>query len=89
MSHHFVNIAVKHIRLYFQDKQKVFLKKYFYVIRPLLCVSYLKKYHTVPPVQLQVLLKHIEIQDDKVLQAIELLLKEKKEGSLSKIETDR
>jgi predicted nucleotidyltransferase len=51
MSHHHLNIALKHQRLYFTDKSQVFLKKYFYVVRPLLAVKYIKERHKVPPIQ--------------------------------------
>lgn len=55
MSHHHLNIALKHQRLYFTDKVHVYLKKYFYVLRPLLAVKYIKEIQKVPPIQVKLL----------------------------------
>lgn len=40
---HYINMAKKHRVEYFDGKDSVDLKKYFFVIRPLLCVLWLKK----------------------------------------------
>jgi predicted nucleotidyltransferase len=40
---HYINMAKKHRVEYFDGKENVDLKKYFFVIRPLLCVLWLKK----------------------------------------------
>lgn len=40
---HYINMAKKHRVEYFDGKETVDLKKYFFVVRPLLCVLWLKK----------------------------------------------
>ena len=53
------------------------LKKYFYVLRPLLAVRWIEAYHTAPPIEFQSLLHLLDQQPD-VLAEIDLLLERKK-----------
>jgi len=54
----------------------VMFKKYFYALRPLLAAQYIEKYHTVPPVLFDDLLK-MDLPED-LRQAIDELLEVKK-----------
>lgn len=47
--HHYLSMALSNANAYLKGEQ-VKLKKYLYVLRPLLCCRWLEKYGTVPPV---------------------------------------
>jgi len=74
MAHHYTNIAKKHYNLYFKERQIVPLKKYFYVIHPLLCVQHLKFFpSSLPPVMLQDNLKVISPSEVRKKTLLDLL----------------
>ncbi|WP_273854070.1 nucleotidyltransferase domain-containing protein [Guptibacillus spartinae] len=47
--YHYLNMAKGNFREYLQGDD-VRIKKYFYVLRPVLAARWIKKYHTVPPI---------------------------------------
>lgn len=55
------------------------LKKYFYVLRPLLAVRWIQKYHTAAPIEFEKLLHLIGERKD-ILQEIDLLLAKKRDA---------
>jgi hypothetical protein len=81
---HYINMAKKHRVEYFDGKENVDLKKYFFVIRPLLCVLWLKKNASLstPPQDLEKLMSEVTVpvEAQKVLLN---LIKQKREGNLS------
>lgn len=48
-AYHYVGMARSNFSTYIADKDAVTLKKYLYVIRPLMCMRWLEKYGTPPP----------------------------------------
>jgi len=89
---HYLNVATKHQKLNFVDKICVLLKKYFYVIRPLLCIKFLKCHQTdlipFPPAKIQDLIKNISVPTEEY-QALQQLLDQKINGTLLKSESPR
>lgn len=73
--HHYRSMAKTNYRGYLREPM-VPLKKYFYVLRPLLAVRWLERYGTPAPIEFQRLL---EVLDDRaLLDAIDALLEKKR-----------
>lgn len=73
--YHYYGTANSTLQGYLQG-DKVRYKKYFYALRPLLAAQYIEKYHTVPPVLFDDILK-MELPEE-LRQAIDELLEVKK-----------
>lgn len=80
-AYHYYHMARGNYREYLK-KDTVPLKKYLYVIRPLLANKHIQQGHGFPPVLFEELFKHQQEQglDKEVVEAIERLLKAKKAG---------
>jgi len=74
--YHYRNMAKTTYRDHLQADM-VRLKKYFYALRPLLCVRWLERYNTPAPIEFDKLL-HLLAGEEKLLDAIALLLEKKK-----------
>lgn len=77
--HHYLGLTRKIVQTELQ-KDTVNIKKYFYVLRPLLCAKWIAEKHEAPPMEFQNLLPLIE-GNQELLQVIEGLL-ERKERAL-------
>jgi uncharacterized protein len=64
VTYHYINIAKKSFGGLL-DMDKVKLKKLFYIIRPILSCIWMETYNTIPPMNLQSMMKKIEI-DNKI-----------------------
>lgn len=76
--HHYLHMAEGNYKAYL-SKEKVNLKKYFYVIRPVLACRWIEQNKTMPPMEFEVLVKSL-IKDKKLLEEIRGLLKRKIDG---------
>lgn len=76
--HHYRSMAKTNYRGYLKA-ERVPLKKYFYVLRPLLAVRWLEKYGTVAPIEFQTLLTLIADQP-ALTGAIDALLAHKRKS---------
>lgn len=76
--HHYLSMAKGNYRDYLQGEQ-VRIKKYFYVLRPLLACMWIEKYNTNPPILFQELLDDL-LDDSQIKHIIEELLKRKIAG---------
>ncbi|RFU68352.1 nucleotidyltransferase domain-containing protein [Bacillus sp. V59.32b] len=76
--HHYLNMAKGNYRHYLQNEQ-VKIKKYFYVLRPVLACKWIQKYNTIPPLEFQSLLEEI-VPDGSLKKEIQELLERKKRG---------
>ena len=79
--HHYLNMAKNTKRDYFQT-ENVFLKKYFYLLRPIFATEYIMKYQKIAPIEFDKLLGTRQIPDD-VFSEIQIIL-EKKRNSVEK-----
>ncbi len=79
--YHYRSMAKTNYRGYLMS-DLVPLKKYFYVLRPLLAVRWIETYHTPPPIEFHALL-HLLAGHNEVLKDIHALL-ERKKNSLEK-----
>lgn len=84
MLHHYLNMAKNNYREYLQGPV-VRIKKYFYVLRPILACKWIEKYNMSPPISFHELLKDI-IPEGELKNAVELLLKRKLLGDELDIE---
>ncbi len=84
--HHYLGLTRKIVQTELQ-KDKVNIKKYFYVLRPLLCAKWIAERHEAPPMEFQNLLPLIEGKEE-LLKEIEELL-QRKERALEGAYIDR
>lgn len=84
MLHHYLNMAKNNYREYLQGSE-VRIKKYFYVLRPILACKWIEKYNTTPPISFHELLED-SLQEGELKNAIEHLLKRKLIGDELDIE---
>jgi uncharacterized protein len=56
--YHYLNMAKGNYRDYLQG-QKVKIKKYFYVLRPILAAKWIEKYNDIPPIEFHQLIEDI------------------------------
>lgn len=76
--YHYLQMAKRNYRDY-HHRDKVKIKKYFYILRPLLACKWIQKHLSVPPVKFQVLLEEI-IENGPLKQEILMLLNRKIHG---------
>lgn len=78
--YHYLNIAKAHYKGYICNKNKVKLKKYFYVLRPLMACDWILAHQTPPPVLFDSLLNEME-PDDELFIAIQKLISQKQKAN--------
>jgi uncharacterized protein len=76
--HHYLHMAEGNFNQYL-NKDSVKVKKYFYVLRPLLACDWIKNMNTAIPMEFQTLVES-QVQDEKVKAAIQQLLTRKMAG---------
>ncbi|MCJ2148084.1 nucleotidyltransferase domain-containing protein [Bacillus paralicheniformis] len=76
--YHYLNMASGNFRHYLQ-REEVKIKKYFYVLRPILACQWIESRRTVPPIEFQVLLDEL-MEDGPLKTEIHQLLERKKKG---------
>ncbi|MGL4521013.1 MAG: nucleotidyltransferase domain-containing protein [Bacilli bacterium] len=82
--HHYLNMAKNNYREYLQG-ETVRVKKYFYVLRPLLACAWIEKFNTTPPIEFQKLV-HTMLEDGELKNDINQLLARKMVGEELDIE---
>ncbi|MCI0766336.1 nucleotidyltransferase domain-containing protein [Bacillus sp. TL12] len=76
--YHYLHMASKNYREFLQG-ERVKLKKYFYVLRPILACKWLEEKGTLPPVEFERFINELSLEQ-KLLNEIEDLLIKKKAG---------
>ena len=76
--HHYLNMASKNFREYLQGEE-VRIKKYFYVLRPVLAAKWIEQYDEFPPLEFPELLDNL-IPEGELKNEINTLLKRKLTG---------
>jgi predicted nucleotidyltransferase len=77
--YHYCNMAGHNYRQYIQGKSEVPVKKYLYVLRPLVALLYLEQHQQIPPTNFLETLNSVRL-DDAVRAAILELVERKKAG---------
>lgn len=77
--YHYLNMAKGNFRDYLQGEQ-VKIKKYFYVLRPLLACGWIERYETMPPMAFDKLVETLVPADTSLYTEIHDLLRRKKAG---------
>ncbi|MDT0121216.1 nucleotidyltransferase domain-containing protein [Paenibacillus sp. RRE4] len=77
--YHYLNMARGNFRDYLQGEQ-VKIKKYFYVLRPLLACGWIERYETMPPMAFDKLVETLVPADTSLYTEIHDLLRRKKAG---------
>lgn len=76
--YHYLKMAARNYREYLK-KEKVRVKKYFYVLRPLLACAWVEQKQSSPPMEFEILLNEV-LTDNVVRQEIDALLLKKRNG---------
>ncbi|MFP5110296.1 nucleotidyltransferase domain-containing protein [Neobacillus sp. C211] len=76
--HHYLNMASNNFREYLQGDD-VKIKKYFYVLRPVLAAKWIEQFNKFPPLEFSTLLEKL-VPDGELKQEIHILLKRKMHG---------
>jgi predicted nucleotidyltransferase len=82
-AYHYLHMASGNYRQYLKENE-VKIKKYFYVLRPILACMWIEKYQETPPMEFEKLLPLIT--DNKLLEIITELLNKKRAGVELRIE---
>jgi predicted nucleotidyltransferase len=77
--YHYLNMAKGNYRDYLQGEY-VKIKKYFYVLRPVLACEWIEKYGSMPPMEFDVLVDRLIPEDIELKQVVQNLLVRKKAG---------
>jgi predicted nucleotidyltransferase len=77
--YHYLNMAWGNYREYLQGEQ-VRIKKYFYVLRPVLACEWIERYSEMPPMEFDVLVERLLPKDGALWQVVQQLLARKKAG---------
>jgi hypothetical protein len=77
--YHYLNMAKGNFRDYLQGEQ-VKIKKYFYVLRPLLACGWIERYDAMPPMAFEGLVQELVPQSASLYTEIQELLRRKKAG---------
>jgi predicted nucleotidyltransferase len=77
--YYYLNMAKGNYRDYLQGEQ-VKIKKYFYVLRPVLACEWIHRYDEMPPMEFDVLVDRLIPQDTELWQVVQQLLARKKSG---------
>ncbi len=75
--HHYLHMAANNYREYLRS-DKVWLKKYFYVLRPVLACSWIEAHDTLPPVEFELLVE--DRLPNRLRPAVDDLLQRKRAG---------
>ncbi|WP_144553898.1 nucleotidyltransferase domain-containing protein [Bacillus sp. X1(2014)] len=76
--YHYLNMAKGNFRDYLRGDH-VKIKKYFYVLRPVLACLWIERYNTVPPIEFQMLVEDL-LEEGPLKQEISILLERKISG---------
>lgn len=76
---HYLNMAKGNYRDYLQGEQ-VRIKKYFYVLRPILACEWMKQWNSMPPMEFERLMNAVIPEQSELKETIEHLLIRKKAG---------
>lgn len=75
--HHYLNLGARQNDLHLGDRDEVYLKKYFYVLRPALAIRWMRLHpQDVPPMNVQALVEDLAL-NEPVVDAIGDLIKRK------------
>lgn len=77
--YHYLNMARGNYRMYLQREQ-VRVKKYFYVLRPVLACEWIERYGEMPPMEFDVLVERLIPKDSVLWRDVQQLLARKKAG---------
>lgn len=77
--YHYLNMAKGNYRDYLQGEQ-VKIKKYFYVLRPVLACEWIERFNAMPPMEFDVLVNRLVPEGSELKQVIRKLVERKMAG---------
>ncbi len=77
--YHYMHMAKGNFRMYLQGDQ-VKIKKYFYVLRPVLACEWMERFNKMPPMEFEVLVDTLLPESSPVRKEVRHLLDRKKSG---------
>ncbi|WP_373865240.1 nucleotidyltransferase domain-containing protein [Paenibacillus koleovorans] len=75
--YHYLNMARGNYREYLQG-ERVRIKKYFYVLRPVLACEWIERYDEMPPMEFDLLVERLIPRDGELWSVVQELLRRKK-----------
>ncbi len=81
MMYHYLHMAKTNFRTYLKTEH-VKIKKYFYVIRPILALMWIEKESSVPPIEFNKLLESVKVEEDIKKEIKNLLITKHKKREL-------
>lgn len=78
--YHYLHMAIGNYKQYLKNDM-VRVKKYFYVLRPLLACDFIMRYHYDPPIDFEILMEHYLKHEDFPLAEVLKLLELKRSGA--------
>ncbi len=73
--HHYLNLGERQFNLYIDGKERVNLKKYFYIVRPAMAIAWIRKHpDIIPPMNFQKLMVGLDLNTDVQMALKDLLL---------------
>jgi predicted nucleotidyltransferase len=79
LHYHYSSMADRNYRQYLKDKAEVILKKYLYVLRPLIALLFMEQRQQIPPTSFQETLAQVQLQPE-VGEHIRILVARKLDG---------
>jgi predicted nucleotidyltransferase len=76
--HHYLHMAQGNFREYLRG-ERVWTKKYFYVLRPILAINWIEQGYGVAPTAFGTLVEQL-VKDTVLLEAIQALIEQKRQG---------
>lgn len=72
--HHYLNLGKRQWSVYIEDKDRINLKKYFYVVRPAMALRWIRMHpQAIPPMNFQELLVGVDLPTEIVANLVDLL----------------
>lgn len=78
--YHYIHMTENNYRVYIKDRDQVRVKKYLYVIRPLLACMWIEYNGTMPPMEMDKTRLLLDVRSDTVAMEVEKLVNAKKAG---------
>lgn len=75
--YHYLNMAENNFDIYFKE-ETVKLKKYFYILRPLLACMWIEKYNSMPPIEFTRLMEDADLDKKLVSEILQLMERKRK-----------
>nr|WP_281261204.1 nucleotidyltransferase domain-containing protein [Desmospora activa] len=82
LAHHYLNMAKGNYRTHLEGRAEIQLKKYLYVLRPLLCIQWVEQRESVPPTSMWKVMEGVDLQPKVSSSIVELINRKQQTGEM-------